>query len=72
MSIQSNSRQLFTVDETCEQLHLSKPVFYQLIKSGRLCSITIGRARRIPLEAVEQYVHEEIQAQQAYKPLKNR
>jgi excisionase family DNA binding protein len=37
-------------------LRLSKPTVYGLIASGELPSITFGRARRIPMIALEQFV----------------
>lgn len=47
---------LLTVEEAREQLHLSRPVLYSLINSGQLRSITIGRARRIPSTALEEFI----------------
>jgi len=49
-------RVLLTVDEVCGRLHLSRPVVYELINAGRVRSIKIGRARRIPARALEEFV----------------
>ncbi|HLN06033.1 MAG TPA: helix-turn-helix domain-containing protein [Acidimicrobiales bacterium] len=56
MSLTENARLLFTVNETCDVLHLSRPVVYQLINSGELRSFKVGNARRIPAQALEEYV----------------
>ena len=47
---------LLTVNEACQQLHLSRPTVYALINSGQLRSITVGRARRIPRQALEEFI----------------
>ena len=47
---------LLTVDEACESLHISRPTLYGLITDGSIRSIKIGRARRIPLEALERFI----------------
>jgi excisionase family DNA binding protein len=49
-------RLLLTVNEACESLQLSRPVLYGLIHSGQLESITIGRSRRIPFSALEDFI----------------
>jgi excisionase family DNA binding protein len=51
-----NSKQLLTVLEVAECLSLSRAFTYQLINSGQLESIRIGRARRVPAEAVAEFV----------------
>jgi len=56
MSLTENARLLFTVNEACEVLHLSRPVVYQLINSGELRSFKVGNARRIPAQALEDFV----------------
>ena len=56
MSLTESARLLFTVNEACETLHLSRPVVYQLINSGELRSFKVGNARRIPAQALEEYV----------------
>ena len=48
---------LLTVRETAERLSLSKQTVYVLINSGQLRSVSIGRARRIPESAIEEFIH---------------
>ncbi|MGW1120655.1 helix-turn-helix domain-containing protein [Streptomyces tanashiensis] len=48
--------ELLTVPETMARLKLGRSTVYDLIRSHRLTSITIGRARRIPADAVRDFV----------------
>ncbi len=47
---------LLTVKESARRLSLAESTLYQLLTSGQLESITIGRARRIPMEALTDYI----------------
>jgi len=47
---------LFTTAEAAELLGLGRSTVYELLASGALESICIGRARRIPHEALVAYV----------------
>lgn len=51
---------LLTVPDVMHQLSLGRSTVYDLIRSRRLVSITIGRARRIPAEAVREFIDHEI------------
>jgi excisionase family DNA binding protein len=55
---------LLTVDEAAARLSISRWTVYNLIRSGELASITIGRARRIPLEAVDKYITQRLEEDQ--------
>lgn len=46
----------FTVEEVAKNCRLSRSRVYALIASGELRSIKIGRLRRIPASAVEEFV----------------
>ncbi|WP_329395344.1 helix-turn-helix domain-containing protein [Streptomyces lydicus] len=52
--------QLLTVTEVMARLRLGRSTVYDLIRSHRLASITIGRSRRIPVAAVRAFVAEQI------------
>ncbi|WP_405928446.1 helix-turn-helix domain-containing protein [Streptomyces griseus] len=52
--------QLLTVPEVMARLKLGRSTVYDLIRSRRLVSITIGRARRIPADAVRDFIVNEI------------
>jgi excisionase family DNA binding protein len=43
---------LFTIDETAAQLRVSRWSVYNLIRSGQLQTIKIGRRRLVPLDAL--------------------
>lgn len=43
------------------RLKLGRSTVYDLIRSRRLVSITIGRARRIPADAVRDFIVNEIE-----------
>jgi excisionase family DNA binding protein len=47
---------LLRVGEAAERLSLSRATVYELINSGRLSSVTIGRSRRISVKALDDFV----------------
>ncbi|HXA31097.1 MAG TPA: helix-turn-helix domain-containing protein, partial [Acidimicrobiales bacterium] len=63
MTTNADDRLLLTVDEACESLHVSRPIVYQLLNSGRLRSIKIGTARRIPVESLRAYIQDALDSQ---------
>ncbi|MFD6279745.1 helix-turn-helix domain-containing protein [Streptomyces sp. NPDC060209] len=54
--------ELLTVPEVMARLKLGRSTVYDLIRSRRLTSITIGRSRRIPADAVRDFIVNEIEA----------
>ena len=48
-----NTRRLLKITEAAENYALSRSSIYVLLKSGQLTSVKIGKARRIPVEAME-------------------
>ncbi|EGG48808.1 excisionase [Streptomyces griseoaurantiacus M045] len=53
---------LLTVPEVMERLRLGRSTVYDLIRSRRLSSITVGRCRRIPAWAVRDFITNELEA----------
>ncbi|WP_327735303.1 helix-turn-helix domain-containing protein [Streptomyces nojiriensis] len=53
--------ELLTVPEVMVLLRLGRSTVYDLIRSRRLVSITIGRTRRIPADSVRQFIDNEIE-----------
>ncbi|MFI6496813.1 helix-turn-helix domain-containing protein [Nonomuraea typhae] len=49
-------RRLYRVCEAMHLLSLSRSVIYELIRSGRLRSVTEGRTRLIPATAIDDYI----------------
>ncbi|MFJ3339048.1 excisionase family DNA-binding protein [Streptomyces sp. NPDC086766] len=47
---------LLTVEEAARRLGIGRTVCYQLIGSGELESVTVGRLRKVPADAVAEYV----------------
>ncbi|MFB7334928.1 helix-turn-helix domain-containing protein [Streptomyces adustus] len=53
--------QALKVPEVMTALRLSRSKVYDLIRSKELPSFTIGRARRIPIDVVRQYMQNRIE-----------
>lgn len=47
---------LLTPVEAATLLGVGRSKVYQLLKSGQLTSVRIGRSRRVPAEAVQKFV----------------
>ena len=47
---------LLKPEEAAAELRLSRATLYELLGSGRLASVTIGRARRIPRTALCEFI----------------
>jgi excisionase family DNA binding protein len=47
---------LLSVSLACRILGLSRTSLYALMASGRIRSVTIGRRRLVPLEAIDEFV----------------
>lgn len=45
-----------TVEEAARRLQIGRTTMYALIRDGEIETIPIGRARRVPAEAVVKYV----------------
>jgi excisionase family DNA binding protein len=56
MDVRSEPRLLLRVDEAGRQLNLGRSVMYELIRSGRLRSVKIGKLRLIPSSALIEFV----------------
>jgi excisionase family DNA binding protein len=46
---------MLTVKEVCETLKISKWMVYELMRSGQLTSVTIGRRRLVPRHSLKEY-----------------
>jgi excisionase family DNA binding protein len=47
---------MLTVEEAAHRLRLGRTLVYQLISSGELESVTVGRLRRVPAECLAEYI----------------
>lgn len=52
--------ELLTVPEVMARLKLGRTTVYDLIRSRRLASIRIGRARRVPAQSVRDFIAVEL------------
>lgn len=48
-------RVLLTVEEAAEQLGIGRTLMYQLVRTGEVESVRIGRLRRVPTVAIHDY-----------------
>lgn len=53
---QDSPRVLITVEEAARRLSVSRTIVWQLVKSGALETVKIGRLRRVPTAAIDDYV----------------
>lgn len=56
---------LLTPAEAARALHVNRSTLYPLIMRGDIASILIGRARRIPVAALTQWIGEQVERQRA-------
>ena len=49
-------RFLLTVEEAAQNLGIGRTLMYSLVSSGQVESVTIGRLRRVPADALSAYV----------------
>lgn len=52
---------LLTVSEAAQRLSLGRSFVYQLVMKGKIHSIKIGRSRRIPVGALEQFITQQME-----------
>ncbi|MFJ9702158.1 helix-turn-helix domain-containing protein [Streptomyces fradiae] len=57
--------ELLTVPEVMARLKVGRTTVYDLIRTHRLPSLTIGRSRRIPVEGLRQYLASRLQYEEA-------
>lgn len=56
LTVRADSRLLLTVEEAADRLGIGRSLMYELIGSHEIASIRVGRLRRVPLEALTDYV----------------
>ncbi|SNX62296.1 excisionase family DNA binding protein [Streptomyces sp. TLI_55] len=47
---------LLTVEETARRLRIGRTTCFRLVRAGEIESVTVGRLRRVPVDAVPAYV----------------
>ena len=56
LTVRADNRLLLSVEEAAERLGIGRSLMYELISSGQVASIRVGRLRRIAPEALSTYV----------------
>ena len=51
---------LLTIPEVAIRLGLGRSLVYQLVMRGEVDSITVGRARRVPAQAIEKFIEKKL------------
>ncbi|WP_199578431.1 helix-turn-helix domain-containing protein [Streptomyces sp. CRB46] len=59
------SLDLLTVPQVMARLQLGRSAVYDLLRSGQLASITLGRARRIPARALTDFIRARLEQEAA-------
>lgn len=55
-----NDKLMFTVSEAADRLGLGRTLVYSLVLRGDIRSVTVGRCRRVPAQALEAFVQERL------------
>jgi excisionase family DNA binding protein len=63
VTVQPQEKLLLTVEETAALLNIGRTKAWELIRNGILPSLRLGRCVRIPLQALEQWIAREMEAQ---------
>ncbi len=45
-----------TIEEAARRLRIGRTLMYELVRTGEIRSVTIGRLRRIPTRCLDEYV----------------
>lgn len=53
--------ELLTVPEAMARLKIGRSALYDLLRTRNLASLTIGRARRIPTHALDDYIQRHLE-----------
>ncbi|MEU0922076.1 helix-turn-helix domain-containing protein [Streptomyces cyaneofuscatus] len=61
----SPSMELLTVPQVMACLQLGRSAVYDLLRSGQLASIALGRARRIPTHALTDFIRTRLEQEAA-------
>jgi excisionase family DNA binding protein len=60
-------RVLLTVEEAAERLGIGRTTAFALVKSGEIESVLIGRLRRVPTAAIQDYAARLVAGEQAQR-----
>ena len=63
----TSTKRFYTVSQVCEFLAIGKTTFYKEVSSGRIQTVKISGATRIPTESYEQYYQARIDESRTYR-----
>ena len=49
---------LFSIEEVADIWHIGRSTVFKLINEGSIQSIKLGRSRRVPIDAMQNYVND--------------
>ena len=58
MTLQADERLLLNVPEAAHRLGISRSRLYEIIGAGDIETVTIGRLRKVPIAALDDYVEQ--------------
>lgn len=58
----THTRLLLTVPEACRELRIGRWMFYQLVRSGELRTVSIGRRRLVSPAALQAFIEKQTNA----------
>lgn len=56
VTIENDQKLLLTVVEAAHRLGIGRTLMYELLKSGQIESVHVGRLHRVPVEALRRFV----------------
>lgn len=62
ITLQSDERRVFSVVEAAAVLGISRSKLYEFIAAGEIRSIRIGRLRKIPVAAIDEFIASRVSA----------
>jgi excisionase family DNA binding protein len=60
----AEQRALLTIEDACERLSIGRSHLYDYLMDGSIRSIKLGKSRRIPAAALDEFIHRRIQQAQ--------
>jgi excisionase family DNA binding protein len=57
VTLRTDDRLLLPVDEAARRLSIGRSLLYELLAAGEIHSIHVGRLRRVPLSALNEFVN---------------
>ena len=56
VTVRTDDRILLSVEDAAERLDIGRTMLYELIATGQIHTIHVGRLRKVPVEALREYV----------------